>query len=78
MPRHDGAVHAECWQAGRPYLSHTQHGVQVIEGPRLVSRGSDEVLVGGVQRHSNHLSRVIRQNCLQEVACCSFMIENAC
>lgn len=52
------------YTAAEAHLSHTQHGVQVIEGPRPVSGGCDEVFVGGVQRHTHHLTRVVRQHSL--------------
>ena len=53
------------YTATEAHLRHTQHRVQVIEGPGPVSRGSDEVLVGGMQRHTHHLTRVVRQHSLQ-------------
>ncbi len=62
----DGTASGRCM-----YLSHTQHGVQVVEGPGLVGRGGDEVLVGWVQRHTHHLCRVVCQHSLQSAAATS-------
>ncbi len=60
-----GTAYTDKSIAAEADLSHTQHGVQVIEGPRPVSRGRDEVLIGGMQRHTYHLTRVVRQHSLQ-------------
>lgn len=43
-------------------LAHARERGQVVEGPRRVGGGRDEVLVGGVGGDADHLLRVVAQH----------------